>query len=100
MANKTKQNKNDLDKPDIARTIKDNDLSPVDMYKCALMRFSWNTSAVNHRSMLLKKVSDNTKCQLRNCASILNIALFWLCKNALSTNVLGNKTQCQLFFGK
>ena len=39
--------------------------------KCALMRISWNTSAMNHRSMLLQKVSHNTKYQLRNCTSIL-----------------------------
>ena len=39
--------------------------------KCALMRISWNSSAVNHRSMLLKKVNHNTKLQLRNCTSIL-----------------------------
>ena len=62
---------NDLDKPDIAKAIEDIDLSPVDMLKCALMRISWNTSVVNHRSMLLKKVSHNTKYQLRNCTSIL-----------------------------
>ena len=39
--------------------------------KYVLMRISWNSSVVNHRSMLLKKVNHNTKYQLRNCTSIL-----------------------------
>ena len=62
---------NDLDKPDIAKTIEDNDLSPVDMFKMCFDEDFMEHICSESQKYAAQKVSHNTKCQLRNCTSIL-----------------------------
>ena len=92
---------NGLDKPDIARTIEDNDLSPVDMFKMCFDEDFMEHICSESLKYATQKDESQYKVSIEELYKYFGILLFsGYVKMPFQRMYWENKTRCQLFFGK